>query len=58
MTLSADADYPPCPRCESNVLVDKAGRRPRDWWCHGCEGVFYNGADDVIVPPKARGGRR
>ena len=30
-------DYPECPRCETNVLVDRSRSQNARWVCYGCD---------------------
>jgi ribosomal protein L37AE/L43A len=44
MSLSDDAEFPACPTCETNLLVERSHHNHIDWACHGCGG-HYNTAE-------------
>jgi ribosomal protein L37AE/L43A len=33
-------DYPPCPECETDVLVAHTNTAAADWHCLGCGSLF------------------
>lgn len=37
MSLSEDANFPRCPDCGTNVLVERSHHNHYDWHCHGCD---------------------
>jgi transposase-like protein len=52
-----DGGFAPCPRCDTDLLVQQSITVEEDWWCHGCDRHFSSDDPPGGVTIRTDGGQ-